>query len=181
MKIKVDRIPEEGMSVEIEKDVTWLKEHQDTTVLNGVRFLSPLASKVFLQRRGRDVLVRGNLAVNIRATCVRCLDEFPSRLSAKFDLLCVPRGATQITEEDDEPPRGGRSHDTELRSDDPGVETYSGGQLDLDPILDEHLNLAVPMRFLCREDCSGLCPRCGASLNTGACPCRTGVRNTAAV
>ena len=32
----------------------------------------------------------------------------------------------------------------------------------------------LPMRFLCREDCRGLCPKCGVNLNTGSCSCREG-------
>ena len=35
----------------------------------------------------------------------------------------------------------------------------------------EELALAVDAFPLCREDCRGLCPRCGADLNRGACSC----------
>lgn len=46
-----------------------------------------------------------------------------------------------------------------------------GGKLDLIlPIRDEFL-LSFPMRFLCREDCKGLCAGCGADLNHGECTC----------
>ena len=43
--------------------------------------------------------------------------------------------------------------------------------LETDPILIEQLQLNVPMKPLCRVDCKGLCPECGAELNAGACPC----------
>ncbi len=32
---------------------------------------------------------------------------------------------------------------------------------------------AVPAMILCREDCAGLCPTCGADLNAGDCGCVT--------
>jgi uncharacterized protein len=37
----------------------------------------------------------------------------------------------------------------------------------------EQVLLALPMRLVCRDDCAGLCPRCGADLNReGACACQ---------
>lgn len=52
------------------------------------------------------------------------------------------------------------SHAEELSS--PYVE---GGELDLSRWSHDALGLAMPERFLCRPDCAGLCPVCGASLN----------------
>ena len=39
------------------------------------------------------------------------------------------------------------------------------------PLVYEEAILALPTRPLCAEDCRGLCPRCGANLNQGACGC----------
>lgn len=46
-----------------------------------------------------------------------------------------------------------------------------GASLDVEQICGEQLILNLPLRFLCRKDCKGLCPVCGADLNTGACSC----------
>jgi uncharacterized protein len=43
--------------------------------------------------------------------------------------------------------------------------------LETDPILIEQLQLNIPMKPLCRPDCQGLCPVCGADRNAGACSC----------
>jgi uncharacterized protein len=43
--------------------------------------------------------------------------------------------------------------------------------IDLRPAVREELLLAVPRWVVCREDCRGLCPRCGTDLNAGACGC----------
>ncbi|HQP29583.1 MAG TPA: DUF177 domain-containing protein, partial [Syntrophales bacterium] len=43
--------------------------------------------------------------------------------------------------------------------------------LDLDPIVYEQILLQIPLKILCREDCRGLCPHCGANLNDGPCRC----------
>ena len=45
-------------------------------------------------------------------------------------------------------------------------------RLDLDELVLEDVFLAMPSRFLCREDCRGLCPVCGADLNEGDCGCK---------
>ena len=44
-------------------------------------------------------------------------------------------------------------------------------ELDLRPAVREHWLLAAPAFALCREDCKGLCPTCGADLNAGPCDC----------
>jgi uncharacterized protein len=45
--------------------------------------------------------------------------------------------------------------------------------IDLGPAIRELTLLAVPKFALCREDCPGMCPRCGADLNLGPCNCTT--------
>jgi uncharacterized protein len=44
-------------------------------------------------------------------------------------------------------------------------------ELDLRPALREEWLLAAPSYALCREECKGLCPRCGTDLNAGSCQC----------
>ena len=45
-------------------------------------------------------------------------------------------------------------------------------ELDLRPAIREQWVLAAPSFAVCREDCRGLCPECGADLNAGLCRCR---------
>ena len=44
-------------------------------------------------------------------------------------------------------------------------------QIDLGPMVRDALVLELPMAPLCREDCAGLCPQCGANRNEGDCGC----------
>jgi uncharacterized protein len=48
---------------------------------------------------------------------------------------------------------------------------YRGGEVRLDSVCLEVISLALPVKPLCREDCAGLCARCGSDLNPGACGC----------
>lgn len=44
-------------------------------------------------------------------------------------------------------------------------------RFDLDPLVTEDIFLELPSKFLCSEDCKGVCPKCGKDLNTGSCSC----------
>ena len=44
-------------------------------------------------------------------------------------------------------------------------------RFDLDPLVSEDVFLSLPAKLLCREDCKGICPRCGKNLNEGPCSC----------
>lgn len=92
--------------------------------------------------------VHGRLA----GQCRRCLGPVPVDLDTEIRVLF--------------------STDPEA-ADDPGVyplaETAS--QVNLGLAVREELLLAAPAFVLCREDCAGLCPRCGADLNAGPCRC----------
>ena len=58
-------------------------------------------------------------------------------------------------------------------SDDPDVYTLPphAEKIDLRPVIRDLWLLSVPRFALCREECKGLCPRCGADLNEGPCGC----------
>jgi len=50
-------------------------------------------------------------------------------------------------------------------------DTYAGKEIDLAPAVREQILLHIPPPPLCRDDCLGLCPRCGKDLNDGECGC----------
>ncbi len=58
-------------------------------------------------------------------------------------------------------------------ADDPDVYTFDARAQDIDlrPAVRELWMLDAPAFVLCRDDCKGLCPTCGADLNTGPCSC----------
>ncbi len=46
-----------------------------------------------------------------------------------------------------------------------------GMRLELNDLVSEDIYLALPTRFLCNDDCKGLCPICGIDLNVNQCSC----------
>ena len=58
--------------------------------------------------------------------------------------------------------------------DDDGEDVFplEGNFLDLDDVLETCFILDMEAKHLCRENCKGLCDRCGANLNDGPCGCK---------
>jgi len=104
--------------------------------------------------RIRGVVVRGVLTGRIRSLCRRCLAPLEPEVVDEFDLLFDPK----ISESEG---------DVSLYALAPGAD-----ELDLSLPLRERFLLAAPAYPLCREDCRGLCARCGANLNAGDCGCK---------
>ena len=63
------------------------------------------------------------------------------------------------------------SHLDDENDDDDYIIVYNM-RFDLDGLVTEDIYLALPPRFLCKEDCKGLCPYCGKDLNEGECGCK---------
>ena len=84
--------------------------------------------------------------------CRRCLKELSLPFDVRFDAVFTT--SKEIL-------------------DDPGVYRLAEPvtRVDLSEAIREEVGLAVPTYALCREDCAGLCPRCGADLNEGPCGC----------
>lgn len=103
-------------------------------------------------RRG-EIHVSGHMAARVAVPCRRCLEETIRDVEVALDLRFVP-GLPAWEEEEG------------LYSTDPNVP-----DLELEAALREELLLALPAFPLCRPDCRGLCPRCGADRNEEECDC----------
>ncbi|MBR3292888.1 MAG: DUF177 domain-containing protein [Oscillospiraceae bacterium] len=89
-------------------------------------------------------------------------------LTAELDCVC-DRCGTPITRTKQTP-----LHATIVEEDDgenPELFLLEGTEIDLDEILVTNFVLDMESKLLCREDCQGLCHRCGKNLNLGPCGC----------
>jgi uncharacterized protein len=111
-------------------------------------------------RKGNEVRLRGTITASAEVDCDRCLSAVTIAVETAFDVTYVPA-------EDDS-----SSGTAELQEDDLSVAVFDGEAIDVDELVREQLLLALPSRALCREECKGLCPACGANRNTDAsCAC----------
>ncbi len=111
-----------------------------------------------VQRTGERITVRGTMSGTARLECVRCLTGFEFPVRAPLEVFAERAGT-------------GRARDEKELERDEYMRFHDGRQLDLADDAREMLLLESPMVPRCREDCQGLCPRCGADLNAGPCGC----------
>jgi uncharacterized protein len=110
-----------------------------------------LSGTVTLTRTPQGLYAQGRLTGTVDHECARCLEGYDQTVSARLaELYHYPPESA--------PP------DSLTISDDV--------HLDLTPVVREDLLLSIPMHALCRPDCKGLCPQCGANWNEGPCDCR---------
>ncbi len=117
--------------------------------------------EVSLVRTHRGVLLQGTLCTEAELACSRCLSMFTCPLTLNIEEEYIPE--IDVTTGIPLPP-----------PEEPGTFTINEHHiLDLTEAVRQHALLAIPMKPLCREDCAGLCPRCGCNLNDGPCDCPT--------
>lgn len=102
----------------------------------------------------------GHVKTMLELLCSRCLETFAWPVDAEFDLRYQPH--TLNTGEGER----------EVEEDDLTTAFYENEAIDLGQLILEQLYLSLPMKPLCSDGCTGLCPTCGTNLNRGTCGCR---------
>ena len=111
-------------------------------------------------RKGSEVRLRGSVKAAAEVDCDRCLKSVTIPVETEFDVTYIPPDVYES------------SRSAELLEDDLSLAVFDGEAIDIDELVREQLLLALPGRALCREECKGLCPVCGADKNTdSACAC----------
>ena len=100
----------------------------------------------------------GRIEGNVALECSRCLAPYEFQEDEVFSLVLYPRA-------------GAPSDEVELASKDLDVLYFSDPVVPLAPIAEERVQMALPMKPLCKTDCLGLCPMCGMDRNLTACAC----------
>ncbi|WKV76138.1 DUF177 domain-containing protein [Streptomyces sp. PCS3-D2] len=123
----------------------------------GVPEGAPVKLSLRLESVMEGVLVTGTVRASATGECVRCLEAVGRELKADFqEMFSYPdaddRGRAKAEPADD-------------AEDDEDTLFLEDGLFDLEPVLRDAVVLALPMQPVCREDCLGLCPDCGLSLN----------------
>ena len=129
---------------------------EDTSsFLYGVSFPSPMKVKGDITNTAGYMRMRLDMSVDYTAECARCLSPVSGEFTLSLEKTVAPRNLLSDLDED--------------KLDDYAI--IEDGFLDMDEQLRAQLEMEFPVRFLCREDCKGLCQRCGKNLNEGKCDC----------
>jgi len=149
MKIVISEIPEEGMDVELNENIS----------LESVKTASPLHAVLNMRTIGSEVLVNGMLEGKVELLCSRCLNAYTMQVRPQINVVYEP--SEVINKEEHH----------KLKSDELDTGFYKNDTLDTDEVLVEQLLLNLPMKPLCSPECKGICPKCGADLNVSNCDC----------
>jgi uncharacterized protein len=122
------------------------------------RVEGPIAVALSYYRSGMELFFQGELNALTAAACARCADEFVTEVRRSFRYVLSPKPV-------------GLESKRNLEAEALEFSLYEGEEIDLSPVISEQVLLSLPTRPLCREDCKGLCARCGANLNQGSCNC----------
>ena len=121
-----------------------------------VEFVQPPAARGRVVNSAGALSLRGEIDCRAVCLCDRCMAPFTFTKTVELD---VPLADTLENED----------------TADADIYQLDGDSLALDDLLETCFILDMETKFLCREDCRGLCPQCGADLNLGPCQCRAEV------
>lgn len=122
--------------------------------------VSPVHLVMDVHKQGDVFRVSGRIDGTLRRNCGRCLEPFDVAVDAPFDLQYMSADLNQ----------GGGER--EVADDDLSTAYFHDNAIDLEDLMREQFLLALPMKPLCSDACKGLCPQCGANLNTNPCNCK---------
>ncbi|HCC02150.1 MAG TPA: nucleic acid-binding protein [Ruminococcaceae bacterium] len=118
-------------------------------------FVSPIQVTGSIKMHSGFAQMKAETSFDFSIPCDRCTSQIHKRLTYRFSHILVEA----LSNEED----GNDGRYIVLQED---------GSLDVDNLLREDILLALPTKFLCKEDCKGLCPICGKNLNEGPCDCK---------
>jgi uncharacterized protein len=148
MRIRLDKIEDQPFRwSETESVAAESMERPDLLELTDVEWSGSVAASP----PGYRLLAA--LRYDQKLACGRCLKPYDVKVESEIDLVIMVNPPEPTTGE------------VQLEESDLGVLTLASEELDTDPILREQLELNIPMSTLCRPNCAGLCPHCGADRN----------------
>lgn len=113
----------------------------------------PVRAEGTVRNTAGVLMMKGSIETCIHGVCDRCAREFDREVSFPIDVVLV----TELQNEENE---------------DEWVFPLEGDSADLDDIVRTVFVLNLDSKLLCKEDCKGLCCRCGKNLNDGPCNCQ---------
>ena len=113
----------------------------------------PVVAEGTVRNTAGVLVMTGEINTCIHGICDRCANPFDRAIHLPIDVVLV----TEMANEENE---------------DEWVFPLEGDSADLDDIVRTVFVLNLDSKLLCKEDCAGLCHRCGRNLNDGPCSCQ---------
>ena len=150
MKIFYEKIEDDGLQIETSFSFT-----EESDEFEKVTFTGNII------KTGDVYTLSGDMEVKFSCPCDRCLEPVEMTFKEHIVQGVSPIGEYPETSSDDEG----------LSDDEAGLYVTHTDYIDVDEFLREEAILLIPVKRLCKEDCKGICPECGAMLNKETCSC----------
>ena len=145
--------------LEIDYELPIVVDSEDIgSFLFGVGFPSPMKVRGDITNTAGYMRMTLDATLLYQAECARCLTPVSGEFTFSLEKTVATRELLDGIEED--------------KLDDYAI--IEDGFLDIDQQILDQLEMEFPSRFLCSDDCKGLCQRCGKNLNEGSCDCGKG-------
>lgn len=129
----------------------------DGFVFHDITFTKPIAVSGEVISQAGYMELHLEAVVSYATHCARCLQPIEDELTFRVEKpIAGKTGALRLENKD---------------TDEDDYVLIEDNALSLDEPVSEQIFAEFPMRHLCREDCKGLCPKCGKNLNEGECGC----------
>jgi len=129
---------------------------------------TPFVVELLAHLMGEDLYIEGTISGSLEFECSRCLARYRHASHEPFRLVLEPAGSRIPADPD---AAGALARNGMCLGEESETGWFRGEEIDLDAFAGEAISLSLPVQPLCREDCPGLCPRCGAERARGACGC----------
>lgn len=118
-----------------------------------IRFDGPVKVDLNVKNVGGVLCLSGHGTSTMLVNCGRCGRPLTEELSFELNESLLYEGSNvQISDDED-------------------VIVFSGYRFEISEIVSNYIFMNLPIRYLCKEDCLGVCPKCGKDLNDGDCGC----------
>lgn len=98
------------------------------------------------------VYLKLSISYTLKGVCDRCAEDTVKDFNIEVDRIIV--------------------ENLQNESDDDGYIVVKNRELDIDELINEEIVLSLPVKFLCSDNCKGLCSKCGTNLNVKKCDCK---------
>lgn len=169
MNIRLDKLKRRPQQVVFDELAAAFPELSGMNEPGGVAFASSIKGRFTAAWAGSLVEVSGRIETDVLLPCSRCLESVERHCEIDVHLSYAP---------DRQAPDDETLAERELDQEDLGLLPVTGEEIDLRQEIAQEVIMALPQHVLCRQDCSGLCPVCGANRNQLQCSCEKPVFHT---
>ena len=142
------------------KNIGEEKSFRGESVVEDIRFMGELISfaepvkvDITVKNVGGVLCLSGRGQCKVLVSCGRCGKPLTEDLELEIEESLLYEGSNVEINDDED------------------VIVFSGYRFDIDEIVANDIFMNLPIRYLCKEDCKGVCPKCGKDLNEGDCGC----------